>query len=221
MGSAADAVIPACAVVGIAFALWQWFLVSRVKVSAYAASAGNGGRAVFRPEGDIDEDVGVGYGDDEEGEADGAVAVARCAEIQSAISVGANSFLFTQYKYLAVFMVVFAVVIFLFLGSVHRFSTSSQPCQYTKGKMCKPALANAVFSTIAFLLGAVTSVISGYLGMRVATFANARTTLEARRGIGAAFATAFRSGAVMGLPPSVPGPPGALRCHQGVWTVLR
>ncbi|CAM0881157.1 unnamed protein product [Alopecurus aequalis] len=35
--------------------------------------------------------------------------------------------------------------------------------------------------------------------MRIATFANARTTLEARRGIGAAFATAFRSGAVMGF----------------------
>jgi inorganic pyrophosphatase len=95
--------------------------------------------------------------------------------------------------------VIFAVVIFLFLGSVHRFSMASQPCQYTKGKMCKPALANAAFTTAAFLLGAVTSVVSGYLGMRIATFANARTTLEARRGIGAAFATAFRSGAVMGF----------------------
>uniref|UniRef100_A0A452Z311 H(+)-exporting diphosphatase n=1 Tax=Aegilops tauschii subsp. strangulata TaxID=200361 RepID=A0A452Z311_AEGTS len=111
----------------------------------------------------------------------------------------ANSFLFTQYKYLAAFTVIFAVVIFLFLGSVHRFSTASQPCQYTKGKTCKPALANAVFTTMAFLLGAVTSVVSGFLGMRIATFANARTTLEARRGIGAAFATAFRSGAVMGF----------------------
>uniref|UniRef100_A0A452Z2Z4 H(+)-exporting diphosphatase n=1 Tax=Aegilops tauschii subsp. strangulata TaxID=200361 RepID=A0A452Z2Z4_AEGTS len=113
--------------------------------------------------------------------------------------IGANSFLFTQYKYLAAFTVIFAVVIFLFLGSVHRFSTASQPCQYTKGKTCKPALANAVFTTMAFLLGAVTSVVSGFLGMRIATFANARTTLEARRGIGAAFATAFRSGAVMGF----------------------
>lgn len=91
------------------------------------------------------------------------------------------------------------MVIFLFLGSVHRFSTASQPCQYSKGKTCKPALANAAFTTVAFLLGAVTSVVSGYLGMRIATFANARTTLEARRGIGAAFSTAFRSGAVMGF----------------------
>lgn len=121
------------------------------------------------------------------------------AEIQNAIAVGANSFLYTQYKYLAAFTAIFAVVIFLFLGSVHRFSTASQPCQYSKGKTCKPALANAAFTTVAFLLGAVTSVVSGYLGMRIATFANARTTLEARRGIGAAFSTAFRSGAVMGF----------------------
>ena len=112
---------------------------------------------------------------------------------------GANSFLFTQYKYLAAFTAIFAVVIFLFLGSVHRFSTDSRPCQYTSGRTCKPALANATFSAIAFLLGAATSAVSGYLGMRIATYANARTTLEARRGIGAAFATAFRSGAVMGF----------------------
>ncbi|XP_051209711.1 pyrophosphate-energized vacuolar membrane proton pump [Lolium perenne] len=199
--SAADAVIPACAVIGIAFAAWQWFLVAKVKVSAYA-STGNGGhgRPVFRQEDEEDEDNRIGgESDDEEDGVDGPAAVARCAEIQNAISVGANSFLFTQYKYLAAFTVIFAVVIFLFLGSVHRFSMASQPCQYTKGKMCKPALANAAFTTAAFLLGAVTSVVSGYLGMRIATFANARTTLEARRGIGAAFATAFRSGAVMGF----------------------
>ncbi|XP_062198127.1 pyrophosphate-energized vacuolar membrane proton pump-like [Phragmites australis] len=205
MGSAAaaDVVIPACAAVGIAFALWQWFLVSKVKVSAYAAPGnGHSGGPVFRVGGD-DEDVGIGgdRGDDdeEEGAGDGTVAVARCAEIQNAISVGANSFLFTQYKYLVAFTAIFAVVIFLFLGSVHRFSTESRPCQYTKGRTCKPALANAAFSALAFLLGAATSVVSGYLGMRIATFANARTTLEARRGVGAAFATAFRSGAVMGF----------------------
>ncbi|KAJ8528167.1 hypothetical protein K7X08_021859 [Anisodus acutangulus] len=65
--------------------------------------------------------------------------------------------------------------------------------------MCKPALATAVFSTISFLLGAVTSVISGFLGMKIATYANARTTLESRKGVGKAFIVAFRSGAVMGF----------------------
>jgi Na+/H+-translocating membrane pyrophosphatase len=60
-------------------------------------------------------------------------------------------------------------------------------------------LANAFFTTIAFLLGAITSVLSGFLGMKIATYANARTTLEARKGVGKAFIVAFRSGAVMGF----------------------
>ncbi|XWS70755.1 hypothetical protein CRYUN_Cryun03dG0076100 [Craigia yunnanensis] len=96
-------------------------------------------------------------------------------------------------------MVAFAILIFLFLGSVEGFSTKSQPCTYDQSKICKPALATAAFSTISFLLGAVTSVISGFLGMKIATYANARTTLEARNGVGKAFITAFRSGAVMGF----------------------
>lgn len=96
-------------------------------------------------------------------------------------------------------MVAFAVLIFLFLGSVEGFSTKSQPCTYSKDRYCKPALANAGFSTVAFLLGAITSLISGFLGMKIATYANARTTLEARKGVGKAFITAFRSGAVMGF----------------------
>lgn len=112
---------------------------------------------------------------------------------------GATSFLYTEYQYVGIFMVAFAILIFVFLGSVEGFSTKSQPCLYNKGEMCKPALANAIFSTISFLLGGLTSLLSGFLGMKIATYANARTTLEARKGVGKAFITAFRSGAVMGF----------------------
>lgn len=96
-------------------------------------------------------------------------------------------------------MCAFAVLIFVFLGSVEGFSTESQPCTYSPLKKCKPALATALFSTVSFLLGAITSVVSGFLGMKIATYANARTTLEARKGVGKAFIIAFRSGAVMGF----------------------
>ena len=65
--------------------------------------------------------------------------------------------------------------------------------------MCKPELANAVFSTISFLLAGFPSLLSGFLGMKIATYANVRTTLEARKGVRKAFITAFRSGAVMGF----------------------
>ena len=96
-------------------------------------------------------------------------------------------------------MAAFAVLIFLFLGSVEGFSMESRSCTYNPFKKCKPALATAVFSTASFLLGAITSVVSGFLGMKIATYANARTTLEARKGVGKAFIIAFRSGAVMGF----------------------
>ncbi|KAJ8493688.1 hypothetical protein OPV22_015409 [Ensete ventricosum] len=145
-GLLTEILIPVAAVVGIAFALLQWLLVS------------------------------------------------KCAEIQSAISEEATSFLSTEYQYVGVFMVAFAVLVFLFLGSVEGFSTKAQPCTYSKDKYCKPALANAGFSTISFLLGTTTSLVSGFLGMKIVTNTNARTTLEARKGVGKAFITAFRSG---------------------------
>jgi len=54
------------------------------------------------------------------------------------------------------------------------------------------------FTAISFLLGAVTSMISGYLGMKVAVFSNVRTTLAAQQsGWTYCFNTAFRAGAVM------------------------
>nr|CAB3467233.1 unnamed protein product [Digitaria exilis] len=197
---ATEVLIPVAGIIGIAFAIVQWVLVSRVKVAPGAASSSGSKN---------------GYGDslieEEEGLNDHNVVV-KCAEIQLAISegeeqgladlvlpLGATSFLFTEYQYVGVFMSIFAVVIFLFLGSVEGFSTKSQPCTYSKGKDCKPALFTALFSTVSFLLGAITSLVSGFLGMKIATYANARTTLEARKGVGKAFITAFRSGAVMGF----------------------
>ncbi|KAJ6762586.1 K(+)-INSENSITIVE PYROPHOSPHATE-ENERGIZED PROTON PUMP [Salix purpurea] len=129
--------IPAAALVGIAFALLQWYLVSKVKVS-----------------GDSSGDYSDKLIEEEEEGTDNLEVSIKCAEIQNAISVGATSFLLTQYKYLIVFMGVFAAIIFVFLG---------------------------------------------FLGMKIATYANARTTLEARKGVGKAFITAFRSGAVMGF----------------------
>ena len=107
------------------------------------------------------------------------------AEIQEAISLGASSFLQTEYKYMGIFMLGFSVVIFLFLGGQDGFSVA--------------ATQHATFSTIAFVNGAATSILCGYLGMKIATYANARTALEARKGVCEAFVVAFRSGAVMGF----------------------
>merc|ERR1719464_1426302 len=53
---------------------------------------------------------------------------------------------------------------------------------------------------ISFILGALTSIVSGYLGMKVAVFANVRTTVSAQQpGWTYCFNCAFRAGAVMGF----------------------
>ncbi|KAF7111573.1 hypothetical protein CFC21_111565 [Triticum aestivum] len=194
---ATQLVVPVAAAVGIAFAVLQWVLVSKVKVAP--EPRGEGGSAAGGGAGAGAKDGASEYLIEEEEGLNDHNVVLKCAEIQTAISEGATSFLFTEYKYAGGFMTVFAVLIFVFLGSIEGFSTKSQPCHYSVGKTCKPALANAAFSTIAFVLGAVTSLVSGFLGMKIATYANARTTLEARKGVGKAFTVAFRSGAVMGF----------------------
>lgn len=71
--AAAQVVIPLAAAVGIGFALLQWILVSRVSVSGDPA----------KNDGFADNLMG-----DEEESADQHAVVVRCAEIQSAISVG-------------------------------------------------------------------------------------------------------------------------------------
>ncbi|KAE9445846.1 hypothetical protein C3L33_22263, partial [Rhododendron williamsianum] len=154
-----QALIPLAALVGIGFALFQWFLVSRVKVSGWHG-LDNGYKDKL-----IEDAV-----EPEEG-LDSDEAIAKCAEIQNAISVGATSFLFTEYKYLGIFTLAFGAIIFLFLGSVNGFSTKSQPCTYNVGNQCKPALANAFFTTVAFLLGSLTSVIADNVGDNVGDIA--------------------------------------------------
>lgn len=77
------------------------------------------------------------------------------------------------------------MIIFVLLSSQDGFSRDWVVDD--KGHRTAPGIYNGAFSTIAFLLGAVTSILSGYLGMKIAVYANARTSLEARKGIAPAF----------------------------------
>ncbi|CAD7700819.1 unnamed protein product [Ostreobium quekettii] len=125
--------------------------------------------------------------------------ILRAIDIQKAISVGASSFLRTQYLYLSLFVLGFSFVIFFLLAAEDGVKNIFHVAWDRQSGDKLPSFWNGLFSTIAFLAGAGTSILSGYLGMRIATFANARTTAEARKGIAPAFMCAFRSGAVMGF----------------------
>lgn len=58
---------------------------------------------------------------------------------------------------------------------------------------------NQFYTTVAFVIGAATSMFCGGFGMRIATFANCRTTITAKSSLGYAFKTAYRAGCVMGF----------------------
>jgi len=58
---------------------------------------------------------------------------------------------------------------------------------------------NTWYTTIAFTIGALTSMFCGAFGMKIATFSNYRTTFSAKTSLGCAFKTAYRAGCVMGF----------------------
>lgn len=117
------------------------------------------------------------------GGATDAVKTARLKEIYQAIYEGAESFLTAEYTVCAWFISLFSILILVLVswGTGWDF-------------------ARGIFTAVSFLLGALTSMASGYLGMKVAVFSNVRTTISAQKpGWTECFNTAFRAGAVMGF----------------------
>ena len=92
--------------------------------------------------------------------------------ISAAIRGAAVTFMKKQYATIAVFVVILAVALGLFLGA---------------------------FTGVAFAAGAICSGLAGFVGMSVALRANVRTAQAARKGLGAALMIAFRGATVMGM----------------------
>lgn len=103
---------------------------------------------------------------------------ANMQELAGYIAKGALAFLRAEWKILGYFAVIAAL---LLAWSGTLLETSS------------PVIA------IAFLIGAVLSALAGYIGMKVATAANVRTTQAARTSLSRALKVSFAGGTVMGL----------------------
>lgn len=78
-----------------------------------------------------------------------------------------------------------SIVVFVLLGSENKFTKEWK--KDDEGHAVTPSFYNGLFSMIAFNLGAATSIAAGFLGMKIATYANARVAVEARKGIAPAF----------------------------------
>ncbi len=96
----------------------------------------------------------------------------RMIFLMTEIQNGAKAFLKAEYTWVAGFATVMALLV---------------------------AVVIAPLAAVTYLLGAILSATAGYVGMTVATMANARTTEAAKDGPGKALPIAFRGGAVMGF----------------------
>merc|ERR1719375_538448 len=93
-------------------------------------------------------------------------------QISTTIADGAMSFLFTEYLYMGAYVVVFSGILMYF--------TSWE-------------------ATVSFVVGALTSIICGWIGMKIAVYTNVRTTHECWAELRRGFDVAIQGGCVMGL----------------------
>jgi len=102
----------------------------------------------------------------------------RMKTIGASIADGAMAFLKAEYRVLSIFVI--AVAILLGFANAGRADSS-------------------VLISLSFVVGAITSALAGFLGMKVATKANNRTTHAARTSLASALNVAFTGGSVMGM----------------------
>src|SRR5688572_913058 len=107
----------------------------------------------------------------------------RMVEISDAIKAGAMAYMNRQYKTIAA---VAAVLVLVFLGVTFTRDTDAEQTEW-------------VWTTAGFVVGALFSAISGYIGMNISVRANVRVANAARGGLAPALKIAFNGGAVSGL----------------------
>jgi K(+)-stimulated pyrophosphate-energized sodium pump len=110
-------------------------------------------------------------------------------EISNAIKEGAEAFLSRQNRTIISFSAVLAALIFV-LYAYFRTPSPADPV---------PPVQMAFWTTFSFVLGAVCSVIAGYVGMWVSIRANIRTAAAVRSSLNDGLQIAIRGGAVSGL----------------------
>jgi len=146
---ATDALIVLPCVAGLAWSVKECVYLKNVKL--------DGHRGVLMKSDSLGEDT--------------AKILSTMKEIAGYIQEGATAFLFKEYQYMMVYVVVFsALLFFVNAGTV-----------------------------AAFVVGSLTSILAGYIGMKIAVYTNVRCTHECWKDLSSGYDVAIRGGCVMGL----------------------
>ncbi|CCD17117.1 unnamed protein product, partial [Trypanosoma congolense IL3000] len=187
--TAATLIITFASALGFAFAMYWWYVASDIKITP---GKGN----VMRNAHLTDEVMRNVY------------------VISKRVSDGATAFLFAEYRYMGVFMLGFGALLYFLLGVAMSSPQGNGKDSHVSS--VQAPWVNAAFSLLAFLIGALTSVCAGWIGMRIAVYTNSRTAVMATvgssgsdddvlvsgsqsQGYALAFQTAFRGGITMGF----------------------
>jgi len=146
-----DFLIIAPALAGLAWSAKEWVNVANVKVDGHPTLLAKQDASAQRKAADIVDEM---------------------TKIAQTISDGAMSFLFAEYTYMAVFIVLFSVLLVSFTG---------------------------VPTTVAFVVGAITSILCGWIGMKIAVFTNVRTAHQCWKDLKSGFEVSIQGGCVMGF----------------------
>jgi inorganic pyrophosphatase len=170
---ASSALILAAAAAAVAFAAFLWRAVAAVSLDSPKY------RSISASE----------LGDPENGSGISPLEASfgKLRTIYADIQAGAQAFLKAEYIMCTAFLAVFGAFLFVLVSRLES------GWDYRVGFL----------TALSFVVGGVTSMVAGYLGMMVAVFANARTTIcclekPESRAWTASFNTAFRAGGVMG-----------------------
>ncbi|CAI2387699.1 unnamed protein product [Moneuplotes crassus] len=104
-------------------------------------------------------------------------SIRKMREISGLIADGATTFLTQEYIFLGIFIILFSILLFF---------TAEEDL-------------GELWVTSAFILGGATSILSGFIGMKIAVTTNVKVTKEASKSIQDAFVVAFKGGAVLGF----------------------
>jgi len=172
---APSALIFTTVVLGLVFAFIQFSCVAKIKIIGNSGSNSNEEALLPASENPAATDVET-----------------RMVEIYNLIRTGAKAFLRAEYFICLGFIAIFGLIVFILVS--YQGAGHSSAFDWEFGGL----------SAISFCVGSLTSILSGYIGMMVAVFSNARTTKEAMRADEKAawkfsFNAAFRAGGVMGF----------------------